>query len=252
MKIYNIKKRGNKYNIELSNNIVLSLYTDTIIEFNLLKPREISGLELKKINDYNNFIECYNKALRFINIRYRTKKELYDKLDYPKNIVDKVIEKLEDNGYINNNKYIESFINDSIKYSNKGPILIKQELLSKGIDKELIDIYLNKIDSNIWINKGINLANKKVNSNKLLSSKLLSVNISNYLMSKGYMRDTINIVIDSIDLVDNLNIIDNAYKGLYNRLKRKYNGEELDNKIKYNLYKKGFSLSEIDKYLNKD
>ena len=37
----------------------------------------------------------------------------------------------------------------------------------------------------------------------------------------------------------------------YKKLNKKYNGKELENKIKYNLYKKGFSLNDIDKIQNK-
>ena len=37
----------------------------------------------------------------------------------------------------------------------------------------------------------------------------------------------------------------------YKKLNKKYNGKELENKIKFNLYKKGFSLNDIDKIQNK-
>lgn len=254
MKIYNIKKRSNKYILELSNGLKLSLYTDTIIKYNLLKPKEINKEDLDNIINYNNYIECYNKALKLINMRLRTKKELYEKLnDYPQDLVDKVIVKLDNDGYLKEELYITSYITDAINHGTKGPTIIKQELVLKGLNKELIDKYLSEIEENIWINKASNLASKRVDNNKKLTNKLLVLNLNNYLMSKGYPKNIINIVVDTLELEDNSSqLLEVIYKKEYNRLKRKYNNEELETKLKYNLYKKGFSLSEISKYLNKD
>ena len=56
-KISKIKKNNNKYTIILSDNSSLSFYSDTLIKYNLLKPRKISDKELEEIINYNNFIE---------------------------------------------------------------------------------------------------------------------------------------------------------------------------------------------------
>ena len=96
-KISKIKKNNNKYTIILGDNSSLSFYSDTLIKYNLLKPRKISDKELEKIINYNNFIEAYNKALKYISFKVRTKKEIKDKLcDYNKNIVNDVIKKLDE------------------------------------------------------------------------------------------------------------------------------------------------------------
>lgn len=242
MKISKIKKVSNYYIVSLDNKTNIKLYSDTLIKFNLLKPRLIDNKELDLIIEYNNEIECLDKAIKYINVRLRTKKEIYDKFkDYPKSTIDKVILKLESNGYLNEEVYIEAYLSDAINHSTKGSILIKQELIAKGLNKELIDKHLNKIENDIWIDKAIVLANKKVNSNKKLTNKLLLLNISNYLSSKGYRKDIINIVIDSLELNNDFHLLQSIYEKEYNKLKRKYDGEQLNNKLKYNLYKKGFS-----------
>ena len=46
-------------------------------------------------------------------------------------------------------------------------------------------------------------------------------------------------------------VIENAFNKEYKKLYRKYKDKELENKIKYNLYKKGFSLERIEEILNK-
>lgn len=54
-KISKIKKINNKYTIILSDNSSLSFYSDTLIKYNLLKPREISDKELEEIINYNDY-----------------------------------------------------------------------------------------------------------------------------------------------------------------------------------------------------
>ena len=95
-KIYKIKKNKNKYTIILNDNTSFSFYSDTLIKYNLLKPRVISDEEFGEIINYNNYIEAYNVALKYLTIKLRTKKEVERKLnEYSKNVVENVINKLE-------------------------------------------------------------------------------------------------------------------------------------------------------------
>ena len=106
-KISKIKKNNNKYTIILSDNSSLSFYSDTLIKYNLLKPREISDKELEEIINYNDYIEAYNKALTYISYKQRTKKEIKDKLcNYSNDVSDKVIEKLDELGLLDEKRYI--------------------------------------------------------------------------------------------------------------------------------------------------
>ena len=145
-KISKIKKNNNKYTIILSDNSSLSFYSDTLIKYNLLKPRKISDKELEKIINYNNFIEAYNKALKYISFKVRTKKEIKDKLcNYNKNIVHDVIKKLDELGFLDERKYVEAFVNDEINLGNKGPFYIKSRLEKLNLDSNLIDEVISNV-----------------------------------------------------------------------------------------------------------
>ena len=141
-KISNIKKKNNNYIVTLDDESHLEFYGDTLIKYNLLKPRNVSDNEFKEIIEYNLFYEAFNKALAFINSKQRTKNEITTKLNnYSKDIIDKVINKLEALGYLDEKKYIESFINDQINLGNKGPIYIKKTLEKLGLNTIYIDRY---------------------------------------------------------------------------------------------------------------
>lgn len=251
-KISKIKKINNKYTIILSDNSSLSFYSDTLIKYNLLKPREISDKELEEVINYNNYIEAYNKALTYISYKQRTKKEIKDKLcNYSIDVIDKVIKKLDELCLLDEKKYIEAFINDQINLGNKGPFYIKKELKKLNINIDYIDEILNNINEDVWIEKVKKIVDKKINTNKKLSKESLLLKIKNDLILLGYSKNIIDKVLSNIIIEEDNEVIEMAFDKEYNRLSKKYKDKELEKKVKYNLYKKGFSLERIEEILNK-
>lgn len=251
-KISKIKKNNNKYAIILSDNSSLSFYSDTLIKYNLLKPRKISDKELEEIINYNNFIEAYNKALKYISFKVRTKKEIKDKLcDYSIDVIDKVIKKLDELCLLDEKKYIEAFINDQINLGNKGPFYIKKELKKLNITIDYIDEILNNINEDVWIEKVKKIVDKKINTNKKLPKERLLLKIKNDLILLGYSKNIIDKVLSNIIIEEDNEVIEMAFDNEYKRLSKKYKDKELEKKVKYNLYKKGFSLEGIEEILNK-
>lgn len=251
-KISKIKKINNKYTIILSDNSSLSFYSDTLIKYNLLKPREISDKELEEIINYNDYIEAYNKALTYISYKQRTKKEIKDKLcNYSIDVIDKVIKKLDELCLLDEKKYIEAFINDQINLGNKGPFYIKKELKKLNINIDYIDEILNNINEDVWIEKVKKIVDKKINTNKKLSKESLLLKIKNDLILLGYSKNIIDKVLSNIIIEEDNEVIEMAFDNEYKRLSKKYKDKELEKKVKYNLYKKGFSLERIEEILNK-
>lgn len=252
-KISKIKKNNNKYTIILSDNSSLSFYSDTLIKYNLLKPRDISDKELEEIINYNDYIEAYNKALTYISYKQRTKKEIKDKLcNYSNDVSDKVIEKLDELGLLDEKKYIEAFINDQINLGNKGPFYIKKELEKLNINSYYIDEFLNNIKDDIWIEKVKKIVYKKINTNRKLPKERLLLKIKNDLIMLGYSKNIIDKVLNEVVIEDGNEVIEMTFDKEYKRLSKKYKDKELEKKVKYNLYKKGFNLAKIEELLNKD
>ena len=251
-KISKIKKNNNKYTIILSDNSSLSFYSDTLIKYNLLKPRDISDKELEEIINYNDYIEAYNKALTYISYKQRTKKEIKDKLcNYSNDVSDKVIEKLDELGLLDEKRYIEAFINDQINLGNKGPFYIKKELEKLNINSYYIDEFLNNIKDEIWIEKVKKIVYKKINTNRKLPKERLLLKIKNDLILLGYSKNIIDKVLSNVIIEEDNEVIEMAFDKEYKRLSKKYKDKELENKIRYNLYKKGFNLERIEEILNK-
>ena len=133
------KKKSNLYELLFADNTTLNLYDDTIIKYNLLINKNIDKQKLLEVVAYNNILEAYYKAIKYLTIKLRTKKEIEKYLlknNYNPGTIKEVIVRLEKEKYINNDIYIKAYINDALNLTSKGPNLIKKELERLGFKEK--------------------------------------------------------------------------------------------------------------------
>ena len=89
----------------------------------------------------DDFDRGYQTALRFISKRMKTEAEVIKKLSslYSDQVAEQVIERLKDDGYIDDAYYVDCYIRDRMKFNPMGRHRIKMELEQKGIEKNLIE-----------------------------------------------------------------------------------------------------------------
>ncbi len=245
MKIDKYKKLSNgKYKIffEKDNNYII--YEDVILKHNLLINKEVDLNTLESILKDNEYYEAYNNCLSYIGRKMRTKKELIKYLenkDITDNlIIDKVINKLTEDGYLNNKIYIKSYIHDKLYLSNDGPLKIKNDLKRLEFTEEEIEQELKNIEYNIWIEKVEKYINKKKTQNKKYSNYIFNKKLTEDLIQKGYSKNMFNNLITNEE--ENEELKKKEYDKIYNKLSKKYEGKQLEYKIKNEMYKKGFII----------
>lgn len=240
------KKSNNKYNIELDNGNKIVLFEDVIVKYIILVNKEIDDSLYEEIMNDNNKALVYHQALKYLNIRMRSIKELEKYLlkKYDDNIIDEVIAKLKKEGYLNDELYVKAYLNDKLNLSNDGLYKIKNYLLKQDIDDSLINKYISNVDNSLINDKLNKLIIKQIKLNHKYSGKVLKQRILNYLINLGYDYD---LIIENIDnyQFDNNNIKE-EYQKLYNKYSSKLKGNKLEMKIKESLYKKGYDISNMD------
>ena len=250
MKIIKFKKQNNNlYTVLWDDDTTLKLYDDTIIKYNLLGKKEFTSKERDQIIKTNNGLEAYYKALKYLSYKLRTKKEVEKYLrqnKYGTDIINEAIKRLENEKYLNDDIYLQAYINDQINLSSKGPNLIKKELEKAGFIETKIDSYLAKITDEVWLAKIKKIIEKKTKANHNLSSRMLKEKIKQYLIKEGYFLDQINSGLENFTFIEDENILTREYFKTFNKLKKKYDGDVLLEKVKYTLYHKGFELTQIE------
>lgn len=182
-----------KYKVLFDNKKELILYESVIIDTNLLYKKEITNEEYNNLVSLNNYQDIYNKVIKYIGIRLRSKKEITDylkKMGLSTEVVDDILNKLITNKYIDDERFSQAYIKDKYNFSNNGPYKIINELVKLGIDKDMAYTYTFDIITNEEekINK---LINKYVKSDKKHDWYYLKNKIYNNLINLGYSKEIV-------------------------------------------------------------
>lgn len=251
MKIVKYEKiKNNQYKIYLDNKETINLYDDIILKYNLLITKEVNNLD--DILNANKYYDCYYIGIKYLNKRMRTKKELTNYLlkQFNNDIVNNVIKKIAQEGYLNDDIYASSYINDQIKLSNKGYNKILRELNNLEINENISKKYLDNISKDIWLDKINKLIDKKIKINKKNSNNKLKEKITYDLINLGYNREDIADKLASKEINDST-ALNQSYTSLFNRLSKKYSDKELELKILTKLMSEGFNYNVVKDLMNK-
>ena len=127
------------------------------------------------------------KMIHYCDYQDRCKKEIFTKLDtfeLDDNDRDFIIDFLRDEGFINDERYSRSFVKGKLNLKKWGVNKIKLSLITKGVDKEIIDEVLSEIDQDSYKEELVNLLkNKKINEDDPYKRK---AKLIRYAVGKGY------------------------------------------------------------------
>lgn len=242
------KLKDNKYKIIFDNEETVTLYDDLIIEYNLLVNKKLNNKELQEIVNKNDTYTAYYKALKQLERKMRSKKEIESYLrrcKYEKDTIDSVIKKLYNDGYLNDTKYIKAYINDQVNLTDKGPIKIKKELEYMGFKDELVNKGIAKIKDDVWTLKIDKFITKRLKMTTNLSASLLKQKVIYELINKGHYKDLISSLINNYEFKNSKEALEKEYYKIKSRLEKKFEGNELKFYLKAKLLNKGFTSEEI-------
>lgn len=242
-----IKDKQNKYKVIIDSNEYI-LYDDVIIKYNLLMSHEIDESELKEALELNEELGSYYDSIKYINKKLRSKKEIEEyltKKGVQRQVINKTIERLTKSSFLNDDIYFKAYLNDQINLTNNGPKKIMKNLIKLGFEENQIKEKLDSIDETIWNDKIKRYAEKKIKMNHNSSESMLKMKIVNDLVNLGYDKESITSLISSYEVNDK-DVLRKEYDKAKRTLEKKYEGRELEQKIKEKLYRKGFKISDLE------
>lgn len=136
------------------------------------------------LKEFEEFEKQKTKVFKYVIYKKRTESEVRQKFqkDIEENTLEDIIEHLKQVGYINDYEFIEKQIKEYINLKAMSIKEIKYKLLSKGLNKNLIEDYISKNYEE--------LKEYEKNSAEKLKRKKESImtqeEIKNYLYKKGY------------------------------------------------------------------
>lgn len=243
------KLKNGKYQIITDASDSMELYEDVILKFNLLLTKRIENKS--EILKYNEECETYYVALKYLKTRTHSKKEVSDylkKKEYSTEYIEKAIEKLENQGYLNDLFYARSFLQNKMITTSHGPLTIKRDLQDKGISTSIILQVLEDFSLDIQKEKVEKQIQKKIQSNRNKGNRVLIRKIYHDLSHEGFEKKVIQEKLQSLQLQDDSSLAKKEYEKLYKKYCKKYSGKELEFRIKQKLYQKGFQYEEHESF----
>ena len=191
--------RKNTFKITTSLGINFRVPEEILLKMSLIEGGELSDSDICILKSSKDYYKVRNIALKLLGYRMRSKKELELRLikkSNNKNTISKVIEYLEDKGWVDDEKFCLAFGKDQINRNNIGPIALKYKLKEHIDSLSLIEEMSNRIYSELNIENIIMKVLVKYSPEKIKKEETLKRKIINRLKRKGHYWQDIDEVLN--------------------------------------------------------
>ena len=250
MKITKIEKKKRLYLIEIDGSDNLYVTEDTIVHFMLSKGMSLDDALLKDIQSFAQFSYGKNLALYYISFKQRTVKEVkqyLEKHEIDTRYIPDILDNLIAEDWLNDQQYVENYLAQNLHSGDKGPYILKQKLMQKGIDTQVIEQGLAQLDFSEVAEKTAKKLLKKYQSK--LSSKSLTDKIIQNLMNKGFSYDEAKTAFEKLDTdkdeEQEQELLYQALDKQHRKLSKKYDGYDLKQRLIQHLMRIGFAYDDI-------
>jgi len=110
-----------------------------------------------------------------------------------------IIDQMKNSRFLDDNRFVTSFVSGKFNIKRWGKIKIKHHLIQKQIDSNTIQVALNSIDLDLYLETMRKLALKKMLEKKSKDDHwAIRRRVSNYLASKGYESSLIHDIVSEV------------------------------------------------------
>lgn len=204
MVITSISKIKDNVHILMDNGQKLILRYEIFLKNGFRKGDEITEKDIASLIRDNQLFYIKESAFRILGRRLHSQKELERKLmqrKYDKELISEVLLQLKENHYLDDEKFAREYAEEKIQKKLLGFSRIRQELMEKGVSKEIIQEVLNEKSDNDESDNALRLAEKKLNALKgrNLDKMKLNQRLYSFLASKGFNYEIIRNVLDKLE-----------------------------------------------------
>ena len=192
------KNRKDRVNVFLDDGFAFGLDQEVVLRHHLHEGDALSESLIGNILLAEEKARAKEKALSYLGYRARSAEELKKKL-LKKGFSDKTIQAIVDDfrrvGLLDDRQFAETYVHSRMIQKPMGKRLLRKELLSKGIDEEMIDraieeAYGNRCETEV----AKDLIQKKLQSthSKEKESKIQKKKLTDFLLRRGFDWEVIS------------------------------------------------------------
>lgn len=196
MIISNISFEKKKFHVSFDNGEEIKISEDTLVNFGLYKGQEVEEEFVENLKFEDEKSEALLLSYKFLQ-RNKTKHQLVDYLYKNKirrDIIDLILPILEEKNYLNDEDYARRYLSDALNIKKYGKIKTRYMLMSKGIDKKIIEKVMEDYDYELEYMNALELIEKRISKDET-DPKIIN-SAKNYLQGRGFEFEIINFTLD--------------------------------------------------------
>ncbi len=199
IKIEELKRNKKSYTLTVNGEEVKNVNVEVALSYGI-REGEMAEEKYRDFLKENARQNAKAYLYSMVSRKARTVKEARDKLyekGYHKDAVEYAITTVSSYGYLNDEQYVESYIENALR--SKGTFRVKRELKDKGIENHLIENATLEIDVETEESACVRVATKYLKG-KSLEDEKTHERLFRHLVSRGYSYEIIKHALRSLSL----------------------------------------------------
>lgn len=185
-----------RYRVVMEDETAFVLYRGELAKLNIREGGEVSEETLRKIREEILLLRAKKRVLNLLQRKDYTSAALREKLregSYPEACIEEAVAYAASYGYVDDARYAEDFIRYHLE--KKGRIRIEQDLMKKGISRELIDDVFERLAAEGTVQDEERMIKdllQKKNFNEKAATRQEKQRMYAFLYRRGFHTEAIN------------------------------------------------------------
>jgi regulatory protein len=196
------KRKKDRVNLYLDGEFVCGISVEAVLRYDLKVGNHLSLEVRDRIVEEESLEKHLNQAYRLLSYRPRTLREVrtyLSKKGASDLLIEKVLAHLAEQELVDDQQFARWWIEQRLQFRPKGVIVLKSELLEKGIDRQVVDEVLVDYEVEIDNPEVIeNLAQKAVKHYHGLNKREKRHRLNQYLARRGFPFGLIRAAVDKV------------------------------------------------------
>jgi regulatory protein len=201
-KITEQKRRKNRRSVYVDGKFAFGCNVNVVAKFRLVEGMAVTGEMLTAIEQGELRQECFDRAMKALERRLHSRAELAKKLardEYPPELVGRVLDQLEELGYVNDQRFAETRAESAARHKHHGQNRARMELAKRGVDRETARQAIENVyDQHDSAATARDLASRKMRSLSSLEPAVARRRLYGMLLRRGFDYDTIKPVVEEV------------------------------------------------------
>jgi len=198
------RRNPRRKSIYLNHKFAFGLDEETLFKHGLRVGDHLTDEKIEFILQTEQKRKAKDIALNLLSFRARSEKEISEKLKrrgFSRENIEEAKEDLRRVNLLNDYEFACSWIKDRMKNRPRGIVLLKQELIKKGVKKEIIDKALGECYPEAdEVKIASELIKKREKRYKYLDKQTARKRMSGFLLRRGFsyevVKEAINVFLD--------------------------------------------------------